>query len=85
MKPDGDQAETAIEPVAKTIPEFKPWSYGSTSVYELAPGKEAVPPDSPDFYRNYYAVGAFPEVVRTRRQVTVLFLGSFFFFLEPIL
>ncbi len=85
VKPDKEQKKTAIEPVPKTISEFKPWSYSSTSVYELAAGKEPVSPDSPDFYRNYYAVGSFPEVIRTRRQVTVLFLSSFFFFLEPIL
>jgi phosphatidylserine/phosphatidylglycerophosphate/cardiolipin synthase-like enzyme len=85
VKPNREQEKTAIAPVPKTIPEFKPWSYSSTSVYELAPGKEPVLPDSPDFYRNYYAVGSFPEVVRTRRQITVLFLASFFFFLEPIL
>lgn len=85
VKPDVEQAKTAIEPVPKTIPEFKPWSWSSTSVYELAPGKAPVPPESPDFYRNYYEVGSFPEVIRTRRQATVLFLGSFFFFLEPIL
>ncbi len=85
VKPDKEQKKSAIEPVPKTIPEFKPWSYSSTSVYELAPGKAAVPPTSPDFYRNYYEVGSFPEVIRTRRQITVLFLSSFFFFLEPIL
>ena len=59
--------------------------YGSTSVFELIPGKEPVTPDSPDFYRNYFSVGSFPEVVKTRRQINVLFLGSFFGFLEPIL
>jgi putative cardiolipin synthase len=85
MKPRGEQKESALEPVPKTIPQFKPWSYGSTSVYELAPGEEPAVPSSPDFYRKYYAVGAFPEVIRTRRQATVLFLSSFFFFLEPIL
>lgn len=85
VKPKGEQKETAIEPMPKTLPVFKPWSWSSTSVYELAPGKQPVPPGSADFYRNYYAVGSFPEVVRTRRQVTVIFLASFFFFLEPIL
>jgi len=85
MKPRGELEKTALEPVPKTIPQFKPWSWGSTSLYELAPGREPTLPSSPDFYRNYYAVGAFPEVIRTRRQATVLFLGSFFFFLEPIL
>ena len=85
MKPDEEQEKTAIDPVEKTSPVFKPWSYGSTSVYELAPGKEPVPTHSPDFYKNYYPIGSFPEVIRTRRQVTVIFLGSFFGFLEPIL
>ena len=85
LKPDREQAKTALAPVPKTIPEFKPWSYNSTSVYELAPGKEPVVPGSPDFYKNYYAVGSFPEVIRTRRQITVVFLSSFFFFLEPVL
>ena len=85
MKPKGKQKETALAAVPKTIPQFKPWSYGSTSVYELAPGKEPRVPSAPDFYEHYYAVGAFPEVVRTRRQATVIFLSSFFFFLEPIL
>ncbi len=85
MKPRGEQKETALADVPKTIPQFKPWSYGSTSVYELAPGKEPRIPSSPDFYEHYYAVGAFPEVIRTRRQATVIFLSSFFFFLEPIL
>jgi phosphatidylserine/phosphatidylglycerophosphate/cardiolipin synthase-like enzyme len=85
MKPKGEQKETALADVPKTIPQFKPWSYGSTSVYELAPGKEPRVPSSPDFYEHYYAVGAFPDVIRTRRQATVIFLSSFFFFLEPIL
>jgi phosphatidylserine/phosphatidylglycerophosphate/cardiolipin synthase-like enzyme len=85
LKPDKEQAKTALEPVQKTIPQFKPWSYGSTSLYELAPGRQAVPPGSPDFYRNYYEVGSFPDVIRTRRQVNVVFLASFFFFLEPVL
>jgi phosphatidylserine/phosphatidylglycerophosphate/cardiolipin synthase-like enzyme len=85
VKPDREQEKTAMAEISKTMPEFKPWSYSSTSVYELAEGKQPVPTTSPDFYRNYYAVGSFPEVIRTRRQITVLFLGSFFFFLEPIL
>jgi len=85
MRPDKEQQATAIETDPENITEFMPWFYGSTSVYELAPGKEPLTPDSPDFYRHYYSVGSFPEVIRTRRQINVLFLGSFFGFLEPIL
>jgi phosphatidylserine/phosphatidylglycerophosphate/cardiolipin synthase-like enzyme len=85
MRPEGEQAETAIEAPADSNTEFLPWFYGSTSVYELAPGKAPLSSDAPDFYRHYYPVGSFPEVIRTRRQINVLFLGSFFGFLEPIL
>lgn len=85
MRPDRAQQATAMETPPGNNTEFLPWFYGSTSVYELAPGKQPVPPGSADFYRTYYSVGSFPEVIRTRRQINVLFLGSFFFFLEPIL
>jgi len=85
MRPDSEQQRTAIETAPENVTEFMPWFYGSTSVYELAPGKAPLPPDHPDFYRHYYSVGSFPEVIRTRRQINVLFLGSVFGFLEPIL
>jgi phosphatidylserine/phosphatidylglycerophosphate/cardiolipin synthase-like enzyme len=58
--------------------------YGSTSAFELIPGKEVVPPGSADFYRSYYSVGSFPGVTTTQRQINVLLLGSLFGFLEPV-
>jgi phosphatidylserine/phosphatidylglycerophosphate/cardiolipin synthase-like enzyme len=85
MRPKGPEAERAIEAPLNANTEFLPWFYGATSVYELAPGHDPLPPDAPDFYQRYYPVGSFPEVIRTRRQINVLFLGSFFGFLEPIL
>jgi len=85
MRPKGRQKEQALPTDPDNMTEFMPYFYGSTSVYELAPGKTPLPPDDPDFYRHYYSVGSFPEVITTRRQINVLFLGSFFGFLEPIL
>lgn len=85
MRPRGEAAERALPTPPEKITEVLPWFYGATSVYELAPGKAPLPPGAPGFYQNYYSVGSFPQVVRTRRQINVLFLGSFFFFLEPIL
>ncbi len=64
MRPDQEQERTAIQTAPENITEFLPWFYGSTSVYELAPGKQPLPPESPDFYRHYYSVGSFPEVIR---------------------
>ncbi len=84
MKPTDEQAESALEAPPGTG-DYDPWPHGNTSAYELAEGMAPLPPGHPDFYRHYYPMGNFPEVVRTRRQVLVLFLGSFFFFLEPIL
>ena len=85
VKPRGQQAETALPAPPEIDGDYEPLRNSSTSVYELAPGKQPLPPGHPDFYEHYYPMGSFPEVVRTRRQVLVLFLGSFFFFLEPIL
>ena len=84
MKPKDEQADSALEPPPGTG-DYEPWPGSDTSVYELAPDMQPVPPGDPDFYRNHYPMGSFPEVARTRRQYLVLFLGSFFFFLEPIL
>ena len=84
MKPDGRQLETAL-PAPPGNGDYEPWPWGDTSVYELAPEMQPLAPDHSAFYEHYYPMGSFPEVVRTRRQILVLFLGSFFFFLEPIL
>lgn len=85
VKPDRNQVNGAIESVSRTLPVFDLWPYRSTSSYELAEGGRPCVPGSPDFYQNYYSVGRFPDVVRTRRQVSVMFLSSFFGFLAPVL
>jgi putative cardiolipin synthase len=85
MLPDDDEPAATDIPVNFTAQDSTSLSKGPTSLFELIPGKEVVSPDSKDFYQHYYPVGSFPEVVRTRRQYLVLFLGSIFGFLEPIL
>jgi putative cardiolipin synthase len=86
MRPNEEQQKKINhDNIVKTKTKYESWYYGSTSVFELIEGKERVLPSSPDFYKNYYAVGSFPEVIKTRRQITVLFLSGFFGFLEPIL
>ncbi|MEJ2399900.1 MAG: phospholipase D family protein [Xanthomonadales bacterium] len=85
LRPTDEQAARAAQSPPGTIGDEEAWPWGETWVYELLPGKEPLPPGHPDFYRHYYPMGSFPEVVRTRRQLLVIFIGSFFFFLEPIL
>ncbi len=85
MRPDEETMEALrLEYGDRIEPTYDYYFYGSTSAFELIPGKEVVPPGSEDFYRNYYSVGSFPGVVKTRRQFNVLLLGSFFGFLEPV-
>jgi hypothetical protein len=86
MKPDEKTiANLHLQTKGQFKPKYDSEFYGSTSLFELVPGKKPVSPGSPDFYLNYYSVGSFPEVIKTRRQVNILFLGSIFGFLEPIL
>jgi len=85
MLPDDDELQIYEIPVNLTSKDSINFARGPTSNFELIPGRQVVPPDSPEFYRNYYPIGSFPEVVRARRQYLVLFLGSVFGFLEPIL
>jgi putative cardiolipin synthase len=85
MLPDDDEPIEKDLPVNFTAQDSTLLAKGPTSLFELVPGKPVVAPGSPDFYLNYYPVGSFPEVVRTRRQYLVLFLGSWFGFLEPML
>jgi phosphatidylserine/phosphatidylglycerophosphate/cardiolipin synthase-like enzyme len=85
LRPAGEQAASAVQPPPGTIGGDEAWPWGDTWVYELLPGKKPLSPGHPDFYTHYYPMGSFPEVVRTRRQLLVIFIGSFFFFLEPIL
>jgi phosphatidylserine/phosphatidylglycerophosphate/cardiolipin synthase-like enzyme len=85
LKPDPNEVSGAIESVSRTLPVFDLWPYHSTTVFELAPGGEPQIPGTEAFYRNYYSVGRFPDVIRTRRQVTIMFLSSFFGFLAPVL
>jgi cardiolipin synthase C len=85
MRPDEkDMQQLHQENGNRIKPTYDYYFYGSTSAFELIPGKEVVPPGSPEFYRNYYSVGSFPGVVTTRRHLNILLLGSVFGFLEPV-
>jgi len=85
MRPDEETMAAVIRENGDSIqPRYDYSFYGSTSAFELIPGKEVAAPGSADFYRNYYSVGSFPGVTKTQRQINVLLLGSIFGFLEPV-
>ena len=85
LKVDHNEVGGAIESVSRTLPVFDLWPYHSTTLYEMSADGHPATPGTEEFYQNYYSVGRFPDVIRTRRQVTIMFLGSFFGFLAPVL
>lgn len=76
---------SAVESLSRSLPIFDIWPYRSTTIYELIPGAEAVPPTSGDFYRNYRPVGSFPEVISRKRRAQVILISSFLGFITPVL
>ncbi len=63
--------------ISTAIPFFDFWPYTYTSVFEILPGKETLPPRHPDFYENYYNVGQFPEVRGTTKAIRTLIFKTF--------
>jgi len=76
---------SAIESVSRTLPVFDIWPYRSTTLYELKPGAEPVPPTAGEFYRNYRPIGSFPEVISRKRRTQVILISSFLGFITPVL
>ena len=75
----------AIESVSRSLPVFDIWPYRSTTLYELLPDTEPLPPGAQGFYENYQAVGSFPEVISRKRRANVIMVSSFLGFITPVL
>jgi putative cardiolipin synthase len=76
---------SALESVSRSLPIFDIWPYRSTTLYELKPGAEAVPPTAGGFYQNYRPVGSFPGVISKKRRTQVILISSFLGFITPVL
>ena len=89
MKPKGPPVlgdiNGAIESVSRSLPIFDIWPYRSTTLYELLPDAEPLPPGSAGFYENYRPVGSFPEVISRKRRANVIMVSSFLGFITPVL
>jgi putative cardiolipin synthase len=89
MKPPGPPILSGIngafESVSRSLPIFDIWPYRSTTLYELIPGAEPLPPGAEGFYQNYRAVGSFPEVISRKRRAQVIMVSSFLGFITPVL
>ena len=89
MKPPGPPIlggiNGALESVSRSLPIFDIWPYRSTTLYELIPDAEPLPPGAEGFYQNYRPVGSFPEVISRKRRANVIMVSSFLGFITPVL
>lgn len=89
MKPPGPpilgEINGALESISRSLPIFDIWPYRSTTLYELIPNAEPLPPGAEGFYQNYRAVGSFPEVISRKRRANVIMVSSFLGFITPVL
>jgi len=89
MKPKGPPVLSGIngafESISRSLPIFDIWPHRSTTLYELLPDAEPVPPGAEGFYENYRAVGSFPEVISRKRRTQVIMVSTFIGFITPVL
>ena len=89
MKPPGPPIlggiNGALESFSRSLPIFDIWPYRSTTLYELIPDAEPVPPGAEGFHQNYRAVGSFPEVISRKRRSQVIMVSTFIGFITPVL
>ncbi len=71
--------------VSRALPVFDVWPFRYSSSYELVSPYPAVEPGHPDFYRNYRAVGNFPAVDLSSKQIQTIIISAFAGFAEPVM
>ena len=66
-----------IARVSSALPVFDIWPFDYSGNFELKENKEPIPPDHPDFYKDYDHVGVFPEVKSLLDMLGVRFIKAF--------
>lgn len=74
-----------IARVSEEIPFLDLWPFRYATSYELKPGCEPLPPSDPRFHECYEAVGEFPEVNLSLKQIYTRIVAAFGATLMPIL
>lgn len=72
-----------IGSISRALPILDIWPFRYTTSYELKEGKEPVPFEHPDFYRNYNDVHAFPGINLSRRATRTRLFRAMGGFITP--
>ncbi len=74
-----------IATISRKLPIFDIWPFRYSTSYQLKPGHPEVPSDHPDFYLNYEAIGNFPNVNLSSKQIQTIIISAFAGFAEPVM
>ncbi|MFC3195221.1 phosphatidylserine/phosphatidylglycerophosphate/cardiolipin synthase family protein [Marinicella sediminis] len=71
--------------ISRKLPIFDIWPFRYSTSYRLRQGHAEVPPDHPDFYKNYEVIGSFPNVNLSSKQIQTIIISAFAGFAEPVM
>ncbi|MCX7552320.1 phospholipase D family protein [Marinicella sp. S1101] len=74
-----------IATISRKLPIFDIWPFRYSTSYKLKQGFPEVPPNHPDFYQNYEAIGNFPNVDLSSKQIQTIIISAFAGFAEPVM
>lgn len=74
-----------IATISRKLPIFDIWPFRYSTSYQLKPGHPEVSSDHPDFYENYEAIGNFPNVNLSSKQIQTIIISAFAGFAEPVM
>ncbi len=75
----------AIATISRKLPIFDIWPFRYSTSYQLKPGHQEVRDNHPDFYQNYEAIGNFPNVDLSSKQIQTIIISAFAGFAEPVM
>lgn len=71
--------------ISRALPTLDIWPFRYATSFELKENHRQVPPNHPDFYKNYRPVGDFPAVELPLKQIQTIIISAFAGFSEPIM
>lgn len=74
-----------FESLWRTFPIFDIWPFYCCTSFELRAGRTACPPDHPEFYDNYDAVGPYPEMNLSPKEIETRLFKAMGGWTTPIL
>ncbi len=74
-----------IATISRKLPIFDIWPFRYSTSYRLKEGHAEVPSNHPDFHNNYEAIGNFPNVDLSSKQIQTIIISAFAGFAEPVM